>query len=52
MNLGVPSRKFERMEISLMSNGNMNETPVYIDMVPSRTVDVRGKRQSRLRLPN
>ncbi len=24
--------------------GNMDKTPVYMDMVPSKTVDVKGKK--------
>ena len=29
--------------------GNMDETPVYMDMVPSKTVDIRGKKTMKVR---
>ena len=30
--------------------GNMDETPVYFDMVPGKTVDVRGKKTIKVRM--
>ena len=39
----------DKMVIFLEINGNMDETPVYMDMVPSKTVDVKGGKTIKIR---